>query len=63
VLAFKDEFAAYKNAKGAVQFLLNQPIPYALIERIVKFRIEQNLTKNQKLKSSTQLYQSEIGYW
>ena len=37
---FREELAAYKGGKGTVQFPLDQPIPYDLISRIVKFRIK-----------------------
>lgn len=37
---FKDELSVYKQGKGSVQFPLNKPIPYELIGRIVKFRVE-----------------------
>ena len=36
--AFKDELSKYEGGKGTVQFPLDQPIPVALIRRIVKFR-------------------------
>jgi len=39
---FKEELSKYKHGKGSVQFPLNQPIPYDLIERIVKFRVAEN---------------------
>ena len=42
---FQKELAAYKGAKGSVQFPLDQPIPYGLITRIVKFRVKENLAK------------------
>jgi uncharacterized protein YdhG (YjbR/CyaY superfamily) len=42
---FDNEIAAYKRSKGAVQFPLDKPIPYDLISRITKFRVEQNLAK------------------
>ena len=42
---FKKELSAYKGAKGSVQFPLDQPIPYGLIGRIVKFRVKENLEK------------------
>jgi uncharacterized protein YdhG (YjbR/CyaY superfamily) len=42
---FKAELAAYKGAKGSVQFPLDQPIPYGLISKIVKFRVKENLAK------------------
>lgn len=37
--AFKAELAAFKTGKGSVQFPLDQPLPEALIRRIVAFRI------------------------
>ncbi|AIQ57584.1 iron chaperone [Paenibacillus borealis] len=40
--AFKEELAQYKGAKGSVQFPINEPLPYELITRIVKFRVEEN---------------------
>jgi uncharacterized protein YdhG (YjbR/CyaY superfamily) len=40
--AFKNELAAYKGAKGSVQFPLGTPLPYALITRIVTFRAAEN---------------------
>ena len=43
---FSDELSQYKQGKGSVQFPLDQPIPYELIERIVKFRVEENESKN-----------------
>lgn len=39
---FKKELAGYQGAKGSVQFPLDEPIPYALINEIVKFRVEEN---------------------
>ena len=41
--AFKDELAPYASSKGAVQFPLNQPIPFDLISKITAFRVQQNL--------------------
>jgi uncharacterized protein YdhG (YjbR/CyaY superfamily) len=45
VTAFKQELSAYKTSKGAVQFPLDQPIPYDLIRRIVAFKLAENLKK------------------
>lgn len=42
IIAFKDELSEYKGAKGSVQFPLNKTIPYELIKRIVKFRVDEN---------------------
>ena len=43
--AFKADLDSYKQGKGSVQFPLDRPIPYDLIERIVKFRIAENMQK------------------
>jgi uncharacterized protein YdhG (YjbR/CyaY superfamily) len=37
--------SSYAGAKGNLRFPLDQPIPYALISRIVKFRARQNTAK------------------
>lgn len=42
---FKKELSPYKTSKGAVQFPLDQRIPFALITKIVKFRVKENLAK------------------
>jgi uncharacterized protein YdhG (YjbR/CyaY superfamily) len=38
---FKDELSGFKSAKGSVQFPLDSPMPYVLIERIVEFRVDE----------------------
>jgi len=42
---FKKELSVYEGAKGSVKFPLNKPIPYALISKIVKFRVKENLAR------------------
>jgi uncharacterized protein YdhG (YjbR/CyaY superfamily) len=37
--------APYAGEKGNLRFPLDQPIPYGLIERIVRLRVKQNLAK------------------
>lgn len=37
---FKEELTAYKTSKGAIQIPLDQKIPHALIEKLVRFNIE-----------------------
>jgi uncharacterized protein YdhG (YjbR/CyaY superfamily) len=44
--AFKKELSVYKNAKGSVQFPHDQPIPFALITKMVKFRVQENAAKD-----------------
>lgn len=38
----------YAGEKGNLKFPLDQPIPYSLIERIVKLRVKQNSSKTAK---------------
>lgn len=46
--AFHKEIASYHNSKGAVQFPINKAIPHALIQKIVRYRVEQNEQKLAK---------------
>ena len=48
--AFKEELSAYGGGKGTVQFRLDKPIPYALIRKIVKFRVKENSVEAAKWK-------------
>ncbi|HEQ98147.1 MAG TPA: hypothetical protein ENO22_02255 [candidate division Zixibacteria bacterium] len=48
ILAFKKELAEYKTARGSVQFPLDQKLPYKLVERIVKFRVKENIAGLKK---------------
>ncbi len=42
---FKEELAPYEAGKGTARFPLDQPIPYDLISKIVKHRVQMNLEK------------------
>ncbi len=47
---FKDRLTNYKTSKGAIQFPIDKAIPLTLVKDIVKFRIKENLEKeNAKL--------------
>jgi uncharacterized protein YdhG (YjbR/CyaY superfamily) len=45
---FKAEVSGYKNAKGSVQFPIDEPLPLDLIRKIVQFRVEENRNKKRK---------------
>jgi uncharacterized protein YdhG (YjbR/CyaY superfamily) len=48
---FKDRLTNYKTSKGAIQFPIDKAIPLTLVKDIVKFRVKENLEKeNAKLK-------------
>lgn len=46
VEAFQQELSAYQCTKGSVHFPLDEPMPYELIHKIVKYRVAQNLKKS-----------------
>jgi uncharacterized protein YdhG (YjbR/CyaY superfamily) len=50
LVSFKKALAPYKQGKGSVQFPLDKPMPMALITRIVKYRVKENLEKGKKKK-------------
>lgn len=45
--AFQKELSAYKQGKGSIQFPLDKALPLALIKKIVKFRVKENLEKEE----------------
>ncbi|NLY08822.1 MAG: hypothetical protein GXZ11_02820 [Tissierellia bacterium] len=45
---FAEKLENYKTSKGTIQFQLNEPIPYGLIEEITKWRIFQVESKGEK---------------
>ena len=46
--AFKKELARYKVAKGSIRFPLDEPIPYGLVAKIVKFRVKEIQLKKKR---------------
>lgn len=40
-IAFAKELKHYKQGKGSVQFPLTEPMPYALIEKIIQFKMKE----------------------
>ncbi|WP_313637357.1 DUF1801 domain-containing protein [Paenibacillus sp. FSL K6-0276] len=50
--AFKEELSGYKGAKGSIQFPIDQPMPYELISKIVKYRVAENIKKAEDKRRS-----------
>ena len=46
--AFEEELKGYDTAKGTVRFPFGKPIPYELVSRIVRFKVEENTKKAKK---------------
>jgi uncharacterized protein YdhG (YjbR/CyaY superfamily) len=51
--SFIDELAVYRTGKGTIQFPINKPIPFDLISKVVKFRVEENMRKARKKSKKT----------
>jgi uncharacterized protein YdhG (YjbR/CyaY superfamily) len=47
IKAFSAELEDYQSAKGSVQFPLDKPIPFALVERMVAFRVKETRERMQ----------------
>jgi uncharacterized protein YdhG (YjbR/CyaY superfamily) len=47
IVAFKDDLKAYNTSKGAVQFPLDQHIPYDLIKKITLYRVGQQSSQSK----------------
>ena len=45
------ELAAYKTSKGTIQFTIDKPLPAALVKKMVKMRVKQNLEKEKVRKA------------
>jgi len=43
--AFKEELSIYKGARGSVQFPIKNPMPFELIKKIVRYRVNENMKK------------------
>ena len=51
IKAFAKDLAKYKTAKGSVQFPHDEPLPFALIGKIVRFRVKESKEGTIKWKS------------
>ena len=47
VAKFRKELSSYKPSKGTIQFPLDGPVPYELMERITRFRTRENSEKKK----------------
>ncbi|CAN5515364.1 hypothetical protein BH11BAC3_BH11BAC3_24910 [soil metagenome] len=50
IVAFKKELSVYDGAKGSIKFPIDQPLPFDLVTKIVKFRVTENLMKAETKK-------------
>jgi uncharacterized protein YdhG (YjbR/CyaY superfamily) len=47
---FNEEVSAYRRGKGTLQFPLDKPFPYALLRKIVKHSLQDNLIRAETRK-------------
>mgnify|MGYP003377570797 CR=1 FL=1 len=47
IKVFSRELEGYKTSKGAIQFTLDKKVPLALISKITKFRVKEDLEFNK----------------
>ena len=45
ILAFEKDLAPYETSKGTVRFPLDKPIPYNLVKKMTKFRVNEASSK------------------
>ncbi len=50
VAAFKDELKDYDTSKGTIRFQADKPLPVALVRKLVKVRIAENVGRGRKSK-------------
>lgn len=48
---FEKELSIYEGSKGSIKFPIDQPLPIALIKKIVKFRVQKTLEKASAKKN------------
>ena len=51
--AFKKELSGYETSKGTLRLPLDEPLPLALITKIVKFRVTDNAERGKRKGKST----------
>ena len=50
VAAHEDLLKGYDTSKGTIRFPANKPLPVALVRKLVKYRIAENLARSKKSK-------------
>lgn len=48
IVEFKEELKGYDTTKGSIHFAYDKPLPVTLIEKIVRYRLAENLKKNER---------------
>jgi len=51
--AFEKELAQYRTGKGTLKFSIDKPIPWDIIQKVIQYRVKENLNK---IKNKKQRY-------
>jgi uncharacterized protein YdhG (YjbR/CyaY superfamily) len=51
VESYKNELKDYDTSKGTIRFQADKPLPAALVRKLVKTRLAENLVQNKKVKA------------
>jgi uncharacterized protein YdhG (YjbR/CyaY superfamily) len=52
IAAFQSELAGFATSRGTIHFPLDRPIPFDLIDKIVRFRVKEDLLKYPQNQNS-----------
>ncbi len=50
IMKFEKELSKYELSKGTIRFPIDQPLPFTLIKKIVRYRVKANLEKVKNKK-------------
>jgi len=45
--AFEKELTPYRTGKGTLSFPMNKPLPWNIIEKVLEYRIKENISRNK----------------
>jgi uncharacterized protein YdhG (YjbR/CyaY superfamily) len=51
--SFEKELVPYRAGKGTLRFPIDKPIPWDIIQKVLQFRIKENLKKTKKKSKKT----------
>lgn|GEM_PF-1445335 len=51
IAAFRDELNGWHTSKGAIRFPFGEPLPLALVQKIVRYRVQENSARAPRRKS------------
>lgn len=59
--AFKNALSGYETSKGAIRFPLTKPLPLRLVKQIVKFRVRENMEREEAKAGTFKMPSGEKG--